>query len=93
MNHLPTMSLPLEITSAWEATNNAGGALASALHALRTDEVDTPVILRRPAQRISEKDRLGEALLLVAEAERTNATAAIRIAAVKASIQQQLATR
>jgi len=87
------MPLPLDITSAWEATNHAGGALASALHALRTDEVETPVILRRPAQRITEKDRLGEALLLVAEAKRANATAAIRIAAVEDQIQKLLATR
>lgn len=87
------MNLSLDITSAWEATNHAGGALASALHALRTDEVDTPVILRRPSQKLTAKDRLGEALLLVAESKRHAATALRRIEAVEASIQQQLATR
>lgn len=87
------MPLPLDITSAWEATNHAGGALASALHVLRTDAIDTPVILRRPAQRISEQNQLGEALLLIAEAKRHAATAAIRIAAVEDQIQKLLATR
>jgi hypothetical protein len=87
------MPLTLDITSAWEATNDAGGALASALHAIRTDAIDTPVILRRPAQRFSEKDRLGEALLLVAESKRHAAAALRRIEAVESTIQQQLATR
>lgn len=87
------MSLALEITAAWQSTNDAGGALASALHALRTDEVDTPVILRRPAQKVTAKDQLGEALVLVAEAKRAAATASRRIEALEASIQQQLATR
>jgi hypothetical protein len=88
------MPLTLDITSAWEATNDAGAALASALHAIRTDAIDTPVILRRPAaQRFSEKDRLGEALLLVAESKRHAAAALRRIEAVESTIQQQLATR
>ena len=89
----PLMSLPQEITSAWEATNTAGGALASALHALRTEEIDTPVILRRPSQKITAKDQLGEALLLIAEAKRATATASLRIAALEDQIQKQLATR
>ena len=87
------MDLPLEITAAWQSTNDAGGALASALHALRTDEIDTPVVLRRPSQRMTAKDRQGEALLLVAEARTHAATAVRRIEALQAAIQQQLAVR
>lgn len=86
-------NLPLKITSAWEATNHAGGALASALHALRTDEIQTPVILRRPAQKHGEKDRQGEALVLVAEAKRHAAEAVRRIDALEDEIRKSLATR
>lgn len=87
------MDLELKITSAWEASNNAGGALASALHARRSHEVDTPVILRRPSQKVTAKDQLGEVLLLVAEAKRHTATQARRIEALEDEIQKQLATR
>ena len=87
------MPLPQDITSAWEATNHAGGALASALHSLRSDAVETPHALRRPSERMTANDQLGEALLLVAEAKRATATAAIRIASLEDQIQKQLATR
>jgi hypothetical protein len=87
------MPLEIEITRAWEATNEAGGALASALHALRTDDVETPITLRRPARKVEANDRLGEALLLVAEAKRAAAIAVRRAEEIEASIQKQLATR
>ncbi len=87
------MDLSLEITAAWQSTNDAGGALASALHARRSHEVDTPVILRRPSQKVTAKDQLGEVLLLIAEAKRHTATQARRIEALENEIQKQLATR
>ena len=87
------MPLPQDITSAWEATNHAGGALASALHALRSDAVETPHALRRPSERMTANDQLGEALLLVSEAKRHAAAASLRIGVLEDQIQQQLATR
>lgn len=87
------MTLALKITSAWEATNEAGGCFASALHALRTEEVDTPVVLRRPARKATEKDQIGEVLLLVTEAKRHARDIITRAEAIEAAAQQKLATR
>lgn len=86
-------NIPIALVSAWDASNEAGSALASALHALRTDEVDTPAILRRPSKKATAQDQLGEALLLVADAKRAARDLVARTEAVEALIQQQLATR
>jgi hypothetical protein len=68
------MNLALEITRAWESTNAAGGALASALHIRRdiTAAVEVPDDLRRPSSPRTEKDDLGEQLILLEEAKRAN---------------------
>lgn len=86
-------TLPVALTSAWESTNEAGSALASALHALRTEEIDTPAILRRPSKKALAQDQLGEVLLLVVDAKRHAREAVARAEAVEALVQQQLATR
>ncbi len=91
------MNLELQITRAWEATNDAGGALASALHALRGDDavdtIHTPGAFRRPAKKVSANDRLGEALLLIAEAKRHGHELLRRAEEAEATLQQELATR
>jgi hypothetical protein len=85
--------LPLKITTAWESTNAAGGALAAALHALRVESVETPQHLRVPSRRMQEQDQLGEVLLLVAEARQSMANAALQLSQIESAVQQQLATR
>lgn len=87
------MNLALDITAAWNCTNEAGGALASALHALRTDDIDTPVVLRRPARKSTEKDQLGEALFLVCVAEEEAHALLRRTGELKEAIRKQLAAR
>lgn len=90
------MNLPLSITAAWESTNAAGGALASALHVGRdaAAAVQTPDHLRRPAAlRADDKDDLGETLLLLEEAKRANLRAAGQIQLAIDDVTKVLATR
>ena len=87
------MPLDEQFTRAWNSTNAAGGALASALHAGRGERVDIPDALRRPSKPRTEQDAHGEALLLANEALRHLADAMKKTEAVIADLQKQLATR
>jgi hypothetical protein len=86
-------NLPLAITSAWESSNEASICLASALHAIRTEEIDTPTILRRPSKKALAQDQLGQVLLLAADAKRHARDLVAHAEGIEAIVQQQLAGR
>ena len=89
------MKLSLKITAAWESANAAGGALASALHVGRDPSaaVDVPDDLRRPSSPRTDKDNLGEQLVLVEEARRANLRAGVLIQLAIDVITKALRTR
>lgn len=72
------MKLPLDITRAWDTTNNTGGAIAEALQAIRDGQ---------------SKEEQGNALLLMEEARRSNLRAAGQIQLVIDDLTKSLATR
>lgn len=90
MNQVPQL-----ITTAWESTNAAGGALASALHVGRdaSAAVHVPDHLRRPSTPRTEKDDQGEQLLLLEEAKRANLRAGGQIQLAIDEITKALRTR
>jgi hypothetical protein len=89
------MNLDLEITRAWESANATGGALASALHARRdaAAAISTPDDLRRPSTPRTEKDTMGEVLILLEEAKRANLRASGQIQLAIDDTTKALATR
>lgn len=88
------MNHQADITLAWESTNAAGGALASALQALRTGEaVAVPDNLRGPSKPRTERDTMSEALALLDEAKSASQRAAGQAQLVIDDLAKKLRTR